>query len=228
MNIIYKQFLINLFKDVQITTHLDFLWRMSHYPYSAPKLTRQAAYRVNSTNADVLIPIMCLLLRKVFFPYLFFYVYIESLNPKNPEGPTPQYPNPNSRPQPPPPYFYSYADSKWLFFSASINLSIAFAWLIFWIKFESWSLALDLCPSTGHAAICSVCVQLKGGTGKHKGVKLDYLRWSWSYSANVLVSYIVGFSKQVQVFWWDFPLIFWPHEWSISQLLGTFKTFDFR
>ena len=29
-----------------------------------------------------------------FFPGLFFYVYIESPNPKNPEGPTPQPPNP--------------------------------------------------------------------------------------------------------------------------------------
>ena len=29
-----------------------------------------------------------------FFPGLFFYVYIESSNPKNPEGPTPQAPNP--------------------------------------------------------------------------------------------------------------------------------------
>ena len=29
-----------------------------------------------------------------FFPGLFFYVYIESPNPKNPEGPTPQAPNP--------------------------------------------------------------------------------------------------------------------------------------
>ena len=29
-----------------------------------------------------------------FFPGLFFYVYIESPNPRNPEGPTPQAPNP--------------------------------------------------------------------------------------------------------------------------------------
>ena len=36
-----------------------------------------------------------------FFPGLFFYVYIESPNPKNPEGPTPQAPNPiNWKPQP--------------------------------------------------------------------------------------------------------------------------------
>ena len=32
---------------------------------------------------------------------LFFYVYIETPNPKNPEGPTPQAPNPiNWKPQP--------------------------------------------------------------------------------------------------------------------------------
>ena len=30
----------------------------------------------------------------IFFPGLFFYVYIESPNPKNPEGSTPQAPNP--------------------------------------------------------------------------------------------------------------------------------------
>ena len=45
-----------------------------------------------------------------FFPGLFFYVYIESPNPKNPAGPTPQAPNPinwkhqtqkpDTRPQP--------------------------------------------------------------------------------------------------------------------------------
>ena len=36
-----------------------------------------------------------------FFPGLFFYVYIENPNPKNPEGPTPQTPNPiNWKPQP--------------------------------------------------------------------------------------------------------------------------------
>ena len=29
-----------------------------------------------------------------FFPGLYFYVYIESPNPKNPAGPTPQAPNP--------------------------------------------------------------------------------------------------------------------------------------
>ena len=31
-----------------------------------------------------------------FFPGLFFYVYIESPNPKNPEDPTPQAPNPTN------------------------------------------------------------------------------------------------------------------------------------
>ena len=37
----------------------------------------------------------------IFFPGLFFYVYVESPNPKNPEGPTPQAPNPiNWKPQP--------------------------------------------------------------------------------------------------------------------------------
>ena len=36
-----------------------------------------------------------------FFPGLFFHVYIESQNPKNPEGPSPQAPNPiNWKPQP--------------------------------------------------------------------------------------------------------------------------------
>ena len=36
-----------------------------------------------------------------FFPGLFSYVYIESPNPKNPEGPTPQAQNPiNWKPQP--------------------------------------------------------------------------------------------------------------------------------
>ena len=39
--------------------------------------------------------------RTIFFPGLFFYVYIESPNPKNPEGPTPQALNPiNWKPQP--------------------------------------------------------------------------------------------------------------------------------
>ena len=39
--------------------------------------------------------------RTIFSPGLFFYVYIESPNPKNPEGPTPQAPNPiNWKPQP--------------------------------------------------------------------------------------------------------------------------------
>ena len=32
--------------------------------------------------------------RTIFFPGLFFYVYIERPKPKNPEGPTPQAPNP--------------------------------------------------------------------------------------------------------------------------------------
>ena len=37
----------------------------------------------------------------IFFPGLFFYVHIESPNPKHPEGPTPQAPNPiNRKPQP--------------------------------------------------------------------------------------------------------------------------------
>ena len=39
--------------------------------------------------------------RHNFFPGLFFYVYIESPNPTNPEGPTPQALNPiNWKPQP--------------------------------------------------------------------------------------------------------------------------------
>ena len=37
----------------------------------------------------------------IFFPDLFFYVYIESPNPYNPEGLTPQAPHPiNWKPQP--------------------------------------------------------------------------------------------------------------------------------
>ena len=41
------------------------------------------------------------LIGTIFIPGLFFYVYIESPNPKNPEGPTPQAPNPiNWKPQP--------------------------------------------------------------------------------------------------------------------------------
>ena len=36
-----------------------------------------------------------------FLSFLFFYVYVESPNPKKPEGPTPQAPNPiNWKPQP--------------------------------------------------------------------------------------------------------------------------------
>ena len=36
----------------------------------------------------------------IFFPGLFFYVYIERPNPKNHEGPTPQAQNPiNKKPQ---------------------------------------------------------------------------------------------------------------------------------
>ena len=37
------------------------------------------------------------IIRHLFFPGLFFYVYIASPNPKNPEGPTPQALNPSTK-----------------------------------------------------------------------------------------------------------------------------------
>ena len=47
--------------------------------------------------------------RTIFFPGLFFYVFIESPNPKNPEVPTLQAPNPiNWKPQPQKPNMLLY------------------------------------------------------------------------------------------------------------------------
>ena len=51
------------------------------------------AIAIHSTISNIVnrhCPIKC----TIFFPGLFFYVYIESPNTKNPEGPTPQAPNP--------------------------------------------------------------------------------------------------------------------------------------
>ena len=48
-----------------------------------------------SLYASIFIRIVCAYpTAPFFFPGLFFYVYIESPNSKNPEGPTPQAPNP--------------------------------------------------------------------------------------------------------------------------------------
>ena len=68
-------------------------WSYIHYMYNLIQLVIQiCGWLIRMIKQKYTAP---------FFPGLFFYVYMESPSPKNPDGPTPQAPNPiNWKPQP--------------------------------------------------------------------------------------------------------------------------------